>query len=459
MLNEDMKRYFIGRLEEVSYSKVVDESVILVEEGAGTIYFEKYCLWCKCFFVVAQMHDGNCWAVMYLGGNDELEIVSIMEKIKKRKYVVRQLIGHDSETGHEIVVNPSGGWFHHFQKTPNHHVEFYFHVKDYSTNHTSQQNIYYLANLSVKLDEKVGFIVDNVEIASIDFMKEFYPTNRLNLSRLIIHNEHVPNGWDNHQVAHTIRILLGLALGRMIVENHWWDNQGKYWFSTPIENNHFTSFTEANGDFDIAGFSGGISQDMHAIQFVESVLSVILRKNFEDYSFYINKIWDYIYYASSAREQKQRAILLCSVVETILPKLIHQNPEDIKLKENLSKLFLKYNWQTKPPHHNNRKQDKINLIAFWQKSIEGIYNELTSIDCHIELFVWSRNKLFHEHRFACELAFEDSNNKDNDDQKKKKCDLEAQNIQLFVPLLFATILGYKGDYWDSIQNKFMQMPR
>lgn len=459
MLNEDMKQHFIGRLEKVAYSKIADESLFFVDEREGTVYFENQPP-CKCFFAVAQMHDGHCWAVMYLWGNNELEILSIEEEIEQERYKVKQLVGTYDEGKHKVVVNLSGSWFSHFQKTLTHPVEFYFHVEDYSTNHISQQHIYYLANLSVKSNEKVSFTVDDVEIASLDFLKKFHPTNRLNLSRLIIHDEHVPSGWDNHQVAHTIRILLSFALGRMIVAHNWWDNQGQYWFSTPIENNRFTSFTEANGDFDMAGFLGGISQNMRAIQFVESVLSVILRKNFEDCSFYINKIWDYIYYASSAREQKQRCILLCSVVETILPKLLSKRANDINLKNDLEDFFRKFYWNTKPfpklPKGTN--SDDI-LVDFWKESFMKIIVELASAQNQIQLFTWSRNKLFHEHRFACELAFEDVNNKDDDDQMQKKRDLEARNIQLFVPLLFATVLGYKGDYWDSIQNKFMQMPR
>ncbi len=73
----------------------------------------------------------------------------------------------------------------------------------------------------------------------------------------------------------------------------------------------------------------------------------------------------------------------------------------------------------------------------------------------IEQFVESRNNLFHKHNFASE-------NPDkilNELERQKGVDLEIRNIQLFIPLLLATILGYQGKYWDSIQNKFMMMPR
>jgi hypothetical protein len=111
-------------------------------------------------------------------------------------------------------------------------------------------------------------------------------------------------------------------------------------------------------------------------------------------------------------------------------------------KKQLRRIFSEYGWSITHSLSANR---------FMKAPIHSVIYHLQYIGCCIDLVVESRNALFHRHRFISDD--DNPKYKDLDDtERKMKRDIEFITIELFIPLLFATILGYQGEYWDYLQD-------
>jgi len=319
--------------------------------------------------------------------------------------------------------------------------------------------------------------------------------NNQPLSRLRVDQRNLPIGWNADNVAQWISVLLSVALGRRVIWNQSFIpasgdrelNRKEFWEAGQVDIGRFYAFTE-HGNFH-AQF--GIDQDTKAVIFVQQILGHLFQTPFEETQEYLHVAINYTYYASVADDVQQRCTLLCALVENLFSTWKNDNKEIIKdefpktqrqsvmdavefeIKKRLATILPQVSdepiemYEKRSKKFTDRLRSTIgeNLSQSFVHRLKSLFSQYDwyvnsdssgtyNIGRWIEEFVKSRNKLFHENRFHYSNADEFPNER----ERNKKLISEINCIEMFVPLMLATILGYKGGYWDLIHDRWANMP-
>lgn len=316
------------------------------------------------------------------------------------------------------------------------------------------------------------------------------------LALLRINRNKIPPAWSATHMAEWICNLLSLSVGRMVTWNYYYvppesHNQlppKEYWRSRTVQTATFVALTEEQGYLSIHGFD----EHSHAIKLVEQVVSYAFGKSKETTNDYLYALADYVYYASTAADDQHRCTLLCALVESLFSiweRLTQPNIESETQKTRKKRLLNTIEGEVgnllsevlpKGPNETDKNYEErcrkflarirstvgTNLSQSFIHRLKWLFRDygwytdttisgLNNMGHRTELFVESRNKLFHEHRFA----YDDPEGIPDANERTRKVVREIINIEMFVPLLLSTLLQYRGRYWDRVQNNWAWMPR
>ncbi len=314
------------------------------------------------------------------------------------------------------------------------------------------------------------------------------------MSFLKLYTDKIPRGWELETVAEWLCALFSMALGRDIQWIHWTapsperelPPSREVWRARNVQRNRFTAFALEPYDAAYALSAGLHEKDEWALKFVGTVLGGLMRRDMAQIVPYLVTLRSYISHAATPAPSIEFTCTLLSVLGEYIYKIwteVEQKAyalsRDQKTARNSIKRAVKTALSNLPPdatfnpfvppkptepateHQRRRKKFKDDMISKFSKSIGySLTDELLwffeyhrypadyyRLGERIKSFVDSRNALAHEHRFACER-----------DGKPNEIDKEIANIRMMIPLMFAAILRYEGDYWDSYLGDWTPAP-
>lgn len=310
------------------------------------------------------------------------------------------------------------------------------------------------------------------------------------LAALSINPAKIPSGWTARKVAEWICGLLSLSLGRMISWHYYYippkERDGlsleEHWISRTFQLGTFTAFTEERSYLGIHG----LEESSYAITLVEEGLSFIFQQPIANMDEYLSTLNDYVYYASAPADAQHRCTLLCALVESLFSTWEKQTKPQIEdeIKKSHRKKLLdaieteitnllcdvlppelgetadRYEKRCKSFIERMRSSVGLNLSHSFVHRLKWLfeqhgwytnttYSGLQNMGHRTEVFVESRNKLFHEHRFAAD----DIEKFPDQADREQELLVEIKNIEMFVPIMLTTLLQYRGRYWDTMQNR------
>jgi hypothetical protein len=354
----------------------------------------------NCLFEVAQMQDGICWAVVYL--TDETIYESIVGYLS---YVenVKDFSGQSLIDRENIIIKPSrinvnNGHYLNSQmpivcdiseysydskwnKRDGNETVFFSNLFINEVSQSIKTTIFdklgesrraehELKNLlkkaieedrgnnqSSKIEDIINPLIrDTFEKKTISFQFNneqiaiFYPNSFPKtpdersypfepLSSLKISNEMIPDKWTATNLADWIFGLLSLARGETIT----WLSKihlNRITRRTPNVNltqKRFLPFIEGVVNSNLKS-----SQYDKTVGFVQNILANILQKPFEEFELYLYKLYDYIFYSSTAFTQQQLSTLLCALYESVVKIWEDKNGE---MENELTKENIRALWQ------------------------------------------------------------------------------------------------------------------
>lgn len=324
---------------------------------------------------------------------------------------------------------------------------------------------------------------NGVEIAKIYWISNYEERayNSCPVAMLRIDENSLPPGWKARDLSEWICKFLSIAIGKDVNWNIYRKLQvqpGIYneivWVSRKIEEKRFNAFTIKYGYFREAL---GVDKEDDAVAFVEAMFAFIFKYDSETTLHFLNAAFDYVRYMSiPTRNPQVTSNLLCALGEFVYRvwENIYQDHSSISklqsasdLKKSLLKIVDDFDGgliiqeENEPQEMYLKRLDKYkNTLKSKLGNLFGISlfdkyammfeaqgwlldrSEKDGLAARIEQFVNSRNKLFHEHRFA----------KWGEEDNSLSCEID--NIEMMIPLMIAAIVNYEGKFWDVYLNSW-----
>ena len=302
-----------------------------------------------------------------------------------------------------------------------------------------------ILNASIKYpNRKIIFLSNNQIDVSLYFLRSNKTYETQPLAYIHIRLKSSSLDWSAINIADWLCNLLASTTGRRIIWNHYSfhsDNAVRpmlghnkdYWRSMSQTKYQFTAFTEEFGILNNHGYKEYFVNEKpdRSVKFIIQALTTLLKKPFINTEKYLDLLNNYVYYISVTMDIYHKCILLCALGESLFKQWVYYELGGTfptgKYSKQLSKLFEENGW------NDTTTTGTADL------------NSLYKIGERVDLFVQSRNSLLHNHKFVYE-------------GQPNKLAIEVHNIETFVPLMFATILGYEGRYWNKITDSWDYMP-
>ena len=460
-----------------------------------------------CTFEVAQMQDGKCWAVGYIEFGEEYDwqqdFPKIYQLIDNHRFesfkgienlLGRQVIGYfnskinrvfspEHKSGfrilillskYEVTYGDSLSFDHyHFYVTNLPLDSGYNPAKRYDKEHDDKERL--PQNIPIYLnDNELACIYWKEHIAIISHASE--PISRLELKASAI-----PHRWSAENIVDWICCLFGIGLGIDVQWTFWQSRKfsnvippsKQVWRTRTIQTQRFTPFIVDDHQASMIlnqAYDIGLEEKSGEwlFYFVESVLQNIVKQNFDETSDYYDLILKYIHYMSISAVLQVQSTILVTMSERIYKLWVNDDKENRKYimadTENISRELIRNALlEIDPKLHAADTVDKANL----QQKFKGMRDKILSnlgqpslleklqsffefhnypeehwIKNNIKLLIASRNALAHDHVFASYRSRFKLDATDLD---------EISNVEMMIPLMLVTILGYEGRFYNSYE--------